>query len=97
MKNILVVGGGSAGVMSAYTFKKLFPGKNVTILESDNIPTVGVGESTLGKINQWIKMVGLDEKDFIKKCNASLKMSIRFENFYKKGDGGFHFLLEHLF
>jgi len=91
MKNILVVGGGSAGVMSAYTFKKLFPEKNVTILESEDIPTVGVGESTLGRINQWIKMVGLDEKDFIKKCNASLKMSIRFENFYKKGDGGFHY------
>jgi tryptophan halogenase len=91
MKNILVVGGGSAGVMSAYTFKKLFPEKNITILESEDIPTVGVGESTLGRINTWIKMVGLNEKDFIKKCNASLKMSIRFENFYKKGDGGFHY------
>jgi len=91
MKKILVLGGGSAGVMSAYTLKKVFPEKDVVILESENIPTVGVGESTLGHINQWMSMVDIQEEDFMKECNASLKMSIRFENFYKKGDGGFHY------
>ena len=91
MKNIIVVGGGSAGVMSAYTLKKVFPEKNITILESENVPTVGVGESTLGGINQWMSMVDLHEEDFMKECNGSLKMSIRFENFYQKGDGGFHY------
>ena len=91
MKNILVVGGGSAGVMSAYTLKKLFPKKNVTLIESKNIPTVGVGESTLGHINQWLALVGIVEDDFMKECNASYKMSIRFENFYSKKDGGFHY------
>ena len=91
MKNIIVVGGGSAGVMSAYTLKKVFPEKNITILESENVPTVGVGESTLGGINQWMSMVDLHEEDFMRECNGSLKMSIRFENFYQKGDGGFHY------
>ena len=91
MKKIIVLGGGSAGVMSAYTLKKCFPNKSVTIIESENVPTVGVGESTLGHINQWLSMVDIKEEDFMKECNASLKMSIRFENFYKKGDGGFHY------
>jgi len=91
MKNILIVGGGSAGVMSAYTIKKLFPKKNVTLIESKNIPTVGVGESTLGHINQWLALVDIADDDFMKECNASYKMSIRFENFYSKKDGGFHY------
>ena len=91
MKNILIVGGGSAGVMSAYTIKKLFPKKNVTLIESKNIPTVGVGESTLGHINQWLALVDIKDEDFMKECNASYKMSIRFENFYSKKDGGFHY------
>ena len=77
MKNILVVGGGSAGVMSAYTLKKLFPKKNVTLIESKNIPTVGVGESTLGHINQWLALVGIVEDDFMKECNASYKMRVK--------------------
>ena len=91
MKNILIVGGGSAGVMSAYTIKKLFPKKNVTLIESKNISTVGVGESTLGHINQWLALMGISDEDFMKECNASYKMSIRFENFYSKKDGGFHY------
>ena len=91
MKNILVVGGGSAGVMSAYTLKKLFPKKNVTLIESKNISTVGVGESTLGHINQWLALMDISDEDFMKECNASYKMSIRFENFYSKKDGGFHY------
>jgi hypothetical protein len=91
MNKIIVVGGGSAGFMTAYTLKKVFPKKNITVVKSDNISTVGVGESTLGHINQWLAMVGLKDEDFMKECNASYKLSIRFENFYKKGDGGFHY------
>ena len=53
MKKIVVVGGGSAGTMSAYTLKKLFPEKEIVLLESKDIPSVGVGESTLAEFNQW--------------------------------------------
>ena len=61
------------------------------MLQSKSIATVGVGESTLGQINQWLSLVGIEDKDFMKECNASYKLSIRFQDFYKKGDGGFHF------
>ena len=47
MKNITIVGGGSAGWMTAATLIKCFPSKKITLIESPNIPTIGVGESTL--------------------------------------------------
>ena len=90
-KKIIIVGGGSAGAMTAYSLKKFFPDKNITIIESKTIPTVGVGESTLGRINNWLAMLGIKDTDFMKECDASYKLSIHFEDFYQKGDGGFHY------
>ena len=90
-KNILIVGGGSAGWMTAATLIKRFPEKNITLIESPNISTVGVGESTIGQINQWLSMLDIKDEDFMPYTDASYKLSIRFEDFYKKGDGGFHY------
>ena len=56
INKIVIVGGGSAGCMSAATLIKVFPNKDITLIESPNIPTVGVGESTLGHINSWLKL-----------------------------------------
>ena len=88
---IIIVGGGSAGWMVASTLINRFPNKDITVLESPNIPIVGVGESTLGQINHWLKMLGIKDEDFMPHTDASYKLSIRFEDFYKKGDGGFHY------
>ena len=54
-KNIVIVGGGSAGWMTAATLIRAFPDKDITLLESPNFATVGVGESTIGKVKQWTK------------------------------------------
>ena len=88
---ILIVGGGSAGWMAAATLINQFPNKDITVIESPNIPTVGVGESTLGKINDWLELLGIKDKDFMPHTDASYKLSIRFEDFYKKNDGGYHY------
>ena len=88
---ILIVGGGSAGWMAAATLINQFPNKDITVIESPNIPTVGVGESTLGKINDWLELLGIKDKDFMPYTDASYKLSIRFEDFYKKNDGGYHY------
>jgi len=51
IENIVIVGGGTAGWMSATTLISLFPNKKITLVGSPNIKTVGVGESTVGAAN----------------------------------------------
>ena len=90
-KNIIIVGGGSAGWMTASTIVSLYPDKNITLIESPDISTIGVGESTLGDIRNWMNMVGIKEEDFFTECDASYKMSIKFTDFYHKDSGSFHY------
>tara|TARA_B110000503_G_C7132113_1_gene407240 strand:- start:75 stop:1619 length:1545 start_codon:yes stop_codon:yes gene_type:complete len=89
--NIIIVGGGSAGWMSAATLIKAFPDKKITVVESPNIPTVGVGESTTQLMRRWMHYIGVSDQDLITKCNATHKLSIRFENFHKNDGKGFHY------
>jgi flavin-dependent dehydrogenase len=90
MKNVIIIGGGSAGWMTASTLVKQFPELNVTLVESPNIPIAGVGESTIAGINEWMNLIGVEDKDFMKATDATYKLSIKFNNFYKKGEG-FHY------
>lgn len=89
--SIIVLGGGSAGWMTATTLSKAFPEKKVTVIESKDVPTVGVGESTIGGIRKWAQFIGLSEKEFFPKTDASIKLSIKFTDFYKKDGGSFHY------
>jgi|TARA_R110002124_G_scaffold52820_1_gene151601 tryptophan halogenase len=90
MEKIIVLGGGSAGWMTAATLIKHFPDKNITLIESPNSPVIGVGESTLGGIKNWVELLGIDEKQFMRETDASFKLSIKFTDFYKKGEA-FHY------
>lgn len=91
IKKIVIVGGGSAGWMSAAMFIKTFPEWDISVVESPNIPTIGVGESTLGSIRIFCHYLGIDEKDFIPFTSATYKMSIKFTDFYEKDSGAFHY------
>ena len=88
---ITVVGGGSAGWMTAATLIKNFPEKKITVIESPNVPTVGVGESTLGQINVWLYTLGIEDKDWMSFCDASYKLSIKFTNFHENDNSSFHY------
>lgn len=81
---ILIVGGGSAGWMTAATLESQFPNYKISLIESKNISTVGVGESTLGQITDWMRLLKIKDEDFIKHVDGSYKLSIKFTDFYKK-------------
>lgn len=91
INKIVIVGGGSAGWMTAATLIQRLSNREIVLIEDPNTPTVGVGESTLGFINEWLRLVGIRDTDFMKACDATYKMSISFTDFYKKGSGTFHY------
>jgi len=91
LKKITIVGGGSAGWMSAATLISNFPQYEISLIESPEIPRIGVGESTQQKIAVWAKNIGISHKDFMEKTDASYKFSIRFKDFNHVGDDGFHY------
>jgi tryptophan 6-halogenase len=88
-KSIVIVGGGSAGWMTASHLKKALPGIDVTLIESANIKTVGVGEATFSTIKLFFDFLGLDESEWMPQCNAAYKLAIKFNNW--RADGGHFF------
>ena len=91
VKNVVVVGGGTAGWMTASLLAKVL-GKSVDIslVESDQIGIVGVGEATIPPIINFNKAIGVDEKEFIKATNATIKLGIEFNHWNKQGDSYMH-------
>ena len=86
LRSIIIVGGGSAGFMTAATILSQLPKVKVTLIESPNVKTVGVGESTITGIKHWTKLLGIKDKDFLKATDGTYKLSIKFTDFYKKGE-----------
>jgi len=91
VKKIIVVGGGSSGWMTAAALVKAHPNLDISVLESPDTPIIGVGESLLPQFNAFREYLGLKDEDFMKDIGATFKLAIRFEDFYKKGDGGFYY------
>jgi tryptophan halogenase len=81
IQNIVIVGGGSAGWMTAaYLNKALEEGVQIVLVESANISTVGVGEATFSTIKLFFDFLGLSESEWMPKCNAAYKLGIKFVN-----------------
>lgn len=85
IKKICIVGGGSSGWMTAAALSKVFSNLDITLIESKNIPILGVGESSLAEINRYLDLLDLNDSDWMPHCNASYKTSIRFTDFFDKG------------
>ena len=90
VNKICIVGGGTAGWMTAATFSHLNPDKELTLIESPNVPTIGVGESTTQFISDWLRLLDIKPDDWMEECDATYKYSVRFENF-SATEGAFHY------
>lgn len=91
IQNVVIVGGGTAGwITAALMIKVLGKTLNITLVESDKIGTIGVGEATIPPIIPFNNALGLDEKAFLEATKGTLKLGIEFENWKRKGDKYMH-------
>lgn len=91
IKRVVIAGGGTAGWIAAAVLSKAL-GKqlDITLIESDQIPTVGVGEATIPALQTLHQILELDEREFMKATNATFKLGISFENWRDLGHKYFH-------
>lgn len=91
IKKVVIVGGGTAGWMSAALLKKVMgPVIDVELVESEEIGRIGVGEATIPPIRHFNQALGIAEADFLRETKASIKLAIKFENWRVPGEGYFH-------
>mgnify|MGYP000713529371 CR=1 FL=1 len=92
IKKIVIVGGGTTGWMAAASLSRFTADKemSVTLIESPDINTVGVGEATIPNMVGFNKSLGIDEVELIKATQATFKLGIEFEGWHKKGENFFH-------
>ncbi|MFD5327764.1 tryptophan halogenase family protein [Streptomyces sp. NPDC127092] len=91
ISSVVIVGGGTAGWMTA-TYLKAALGEriDVTLVESRNVSTIGVGEATFSTVRHFFRFLGLAEHEWMPECHASYKLAIRFENWREKGHYFYH-------
>ena len=89
--NIVIAGGGTAGWVAAATFARFLGNTaSVTLVESEEIGTVGVGEATIPQIHNLVVGLGLDQADFVRRTNATFKLGIEFADWMGEGHSYIH-------
>jgi hypothetical protein len=90
IKHIVVVGGGSAGWLVAGVLAAEHP-LRVTLVESPDVPTIGVGEGTWPSMRDTLHRIGVSESDFFRECDASFKQGSRFNGWVTGRDDDYYF------
>ncbi|WP_026173089.1 tryptophan halogenase family protein [Asticcacaulis benevestitus] len=92
LRRLIIVGGGTAGWMSAAMLAKTLGTEifNITLVESEEIGTVGVGEATIPPIQLFNEILGINEDEFVRETNATFKLGIHFLDWRKPGVRYFH-------
>lgn len=91
IKSVVIVGGGTAGWITATLLGKVL-GKvlSITLVESDDIATIGVGEASIPPMQPFNSAMGISERDFMAQTKATIKLGIQFEGWGKSTDSYMH-------
>ena len=87
VRQVAIVGGGTAGWLSACMLAARRPDLQITLVESPDIPTIGVGEGTWPTMRETLAAIGITESDFLACCDASFKQGSRFDGWVTGEDG----------
>ena len=91
VKRVVIAGGGTAGwIAAAALAKHIGPLIDITLVESDEIGTVGVGESTIPTTRTFHQYLGIDEREVMRATQSTFKLGISFEDWARKGDRYIH-------
>jgi len=90
IQRVVVVGSGTAGLVSALQLKSLLPGLDISMVSSRDIPIVGVGEGSTEHWSGFEGRVGMQRRDLIRRCDATYKFGIRFQDWTRHTPDYFH-------
>nr|AUN37782.1 tryptophan halogenase [uncultured bacterium] len=91
VRSIAIIGGGTAGWMSAAAISKSFGRKiDVVLIESEEIGIIGVGEATVPHLSAFNRLLQIDEAEFVRQTKGSFKLGIQFNDWGKIGDSYIH-------
>lgn len=91
MMKVVIAGGGTAGWITASALAhQMGEMLDITLIESEDIGTIGVGEATIPPMRTFHRLIGINEKEFVAATNATFKLGIQFENWKQIGEKYFH-------